>query len=75
MRRHGLWLGILGDSREGRESRGASLLDDFSTAEIWITKRPNTGFVSAEIPGPQMRWYDYQWQRMVYIANARGRTA
>ena len=33
---------------EGRETRGESLLDDFSISEIWIGSRPETGCVSAE---------------------------
>jgi hypothetical protein len=33
---------------EGRESRGKSLIDDFSISEIWIGSRPETGCVSAE---------------------------
>jgi hypothetical protein len=44
----GLWRGILGVSRPGRESRGESLLDEFSISEIWIGSRPETGCVSAE---------------------------
>jgi hypothetical protein len=33
---------------EGRESRGESLLDEFSISEIWMGSRAETGCVSAE---------------------------
>jgi SOS response associated peptidase (SRAP) len=36
---------------ESRESRGGSLLDDFSISEIWKLGRPETGFVSVEKDG------------------------
>ena len=46
---------FLGIRAEGRESRGESLLDDFSISEIWIRSRPGTGCASAET-GSKIVW-------------------